>query len=115
MECFPPSHFGGEKGTQSPEYLLSEAVASCYILSFRAVSAASKLPWVNLRCEATGKLDKIERKLVFTEYKLSVRLQVETGVNQKLAQSLLKKAEQTCLVSNSLSCPVLLESEIEIV
>ena len=45
FECFPPSHFGGPEGVQSPEYLLSEAMASCLVLTFRAIAKASGLDW----------------------------------------------------------------------
>lgn len=113
LQCFAPSHFGGEKGTQSPEYLLSEAVASCFILSFRAIAKASKLAWLNLNCNAVGKLEKVDKKLAFTEFKLSAKLQIPEGANEELAYKLLKKSEETCLITNSLSCEVSLDAEVE--
>ena len=115
LTCFPPSHFGGEKGTQSPEYLLSEAVASCFILSFRAIAKASKLEWTGLTCDATGTLDKKDRNLVFTEFTVTARLQVPGGVSEEKALRLLEKAEQSCLITNSLCCPVSLRASVETV
>jgi len=114
MDCFPPSHFGGEKGTQSPEYLLSEAVASCYILSFRAVATAAKLEWTQLRCEAVGKLDKGERGMSFADYRITAHLRVPSGTNEEQALKLLDKAERICLISNSLNCEVHLEATVEV-
>lgn len=108
LQCFPPSQFGGEPGRQSPESLLAEAVASCFILTFRAVASASGLAWSSLQCQAIGKLDKVDGRLAFTEFALSANLKIAAEADQELARKLLAKAEGGCLVSASLACPVLL-------
>ena len=50
-----PPEFGGPGGLWSPETLLVAAVADCYLLTFRGIARASRMPWVSvsLTCEGT--------------------------------------------------------------
>jgi peroxiredoxin-like protein len=99
----PPAEFGGPGDHWSPESLLVGAVADCFILSFRAIARASKLEWQDLRCEATGILDRVDRITRFTGIELSAELQVPAGTDVEKAEKLLHKAEDSCLISNSLT------------
>ena len=47
----PPTEFGGPGDRWSPETLLTAAVADCFVLTFRAIAAATPLPWVDIKCE----------------------------------------------------------------
>lgn len=98
----PPSEFGGPGDRWSPETLLVAAVADCFVLTFRAIARASKLPWVSLKCEVEGTLDRVERVTQFTEFRVLASLRVPPDTNEERAQRLLLRAEQTCLISNSL-------------
>jgi peroxiredoxin-like protein len=108
----PPLQFGGPGDQWSPEDLLMAAVANCFVLSFRAISRASKLDWQSIDCESVGTLGKVERNILFTNVTTKVRLVIPADGNKEKAEKLLIKAEQSCLVSNSLSCDLQLECEI---
>lgn len=108
----PPPEFGGPEDRWSPETLLTAAVANCFILSFRAIARASKLPWQALECDVEGVLDRTDRKLHFTEFVVRARLQAPADTNLARAQRLLEKAEQSCLITNSLTAACRLETEI---
>jgi len=110
----PPAEFGGPGDRWSPETLLVAAVADCFILSFRAVARASKLPWLSLRCEAEGTLDRVERVTQFTAFRVSATLRVPPGTDEAQARKLLERAEQTCLVRNSLKGSSHLEAEVQV-
>jgi organic hydroperoxide reductase OsmC/OhrA len=110
----PPVEFGGPGNRWSPETLLVAAVADCFTLSFRAVAAASKLAWTSLDVHATGTLDKVERATRFTKVEVRAALRVPAGVDAARAQRLLERAEQICLISNSLVCPRHLEASVEV-
>jgi len=97
-----PSEFGGPGDRWSPETLLTGAVADCFILTFRAVARASKLPWNSLHCEVTGRLERVERSTQFTGFDLEARLDVPEGVDADTALRALEKSERGCLVSSSL-------------
>ena len=99
----PPAEFGGPGNRWSPETLLVAAVASCFILSFRAIARASKFQWNSLKCEVVGTLDRVEGTMKFTKFTVHATLGVPQDANEELAHRLLEKAEKTCLVTNSLS------------
>lgn len=115
IESAPPTEFDGPGDLWSPEEMLVAAVADCFILSFKAVAKASKVPWNALSCNAVGTLDKVDRTLKFTEFQISVKLQIVEAENKDKAGRALEKAEKSCLITNSLNAPCHLEYEIEIV
>jgi len=112
LESAPPAEFGGPGDLWSPETLLAAAVADCFVLSFKAIARASKLEWTSLTCDADGVLDRVERTTLFTEFRLRAVLAVPEGVDEKRARLLLDKAEQSCLITNSLKSTSHLEAEV---
>lgn len=98
-----PTEFGGPGNRWSPESLLTAAVADCFALGFRAIAGASKFPFVRLNVNVSGILDIVDRKMQFTEIHLTADLQVAEGSDVDRAQRLLQKAEESCLVTNSLN------------
>jgi len=99
----PPAEFGGPGDRWSPETLLVAAVADCFILTFRAIARASKLPWTALKCDVVGKLERSDGATRFTEFTVNAALEVPAGTSEEKARRLLEKAEAGCLISNSLS------------
>ena len=112
IESAPPVEFGGPGDKWSPEALLVSAIADCFILSFRAIARASKLDWQSINCEVEGVLDKEGRVIKFTSFNVKASLLIQDAQNTDQAKRLLEKAEQVCLVSNSLSGPVHLEAQV---
>jgi organic hydroperoxide reductase OsmC/OhrA len=113
LHSAPPVEFGGPGDRWSPETLLVAAVADCFILTFRAVARASKLPWVSLRCEAEGTLDRVERATQFTALRVRAVLRVPEGTDAVRARRLLERAEELCLITNSLKAACHLDAEVE--
>jgi len=112
LEVAAPPQFGGPGDCWSPEQLLVSAVSSCLILSFRALLPASGLKWRTLACETRGELDKVERRLRFTRIETRARLTLAPGEDVEQARSLLTKAKDICLISNSLSAETHLDIEL---
>ncbi|TCO70234.1 OsmC family protein [Chromatocurvus halotolerans] len=98
-----PAEFGGPGDQWSPESLLVAAVADCFILTFRAIARASKLEWAHLECSAEGTLDRVERVTRFTAVHIVATLTVPEGTDPEKAEKLLHKAEENCLITNSLN------------
>jgi organic hydroperoxide reductase OsmC/OhrA len=109
-----PAEFGGPGDRWSPETLLVATVGDCFVLTFRAVAAASKLAWTSLSCSVTGTLDRIERVPQFTTFEVRAELQLAPGADAELARRVVDKAERNCLVSNSLKASVHVVSTITI-
>lgn len=108
----PPRQFDGPGDQWSPEELLMAAVANCLVLSFRAIAKASSFEWLDIECHSEGVLDKVDRKMQFTAVKTYVKLTIAASGSVELANKLLHKAEESCLVSNSLSSQTNIECEI---
>lgn len=112
LESAAPAEFGGPGDLWSPETLLVAAVADCFILSFRGIARASRVEWIALQCDVVGDLEKVERMSQFTRFQLRVRLEVPEGTREAKAHKLLEKAEQSCLITNSLKAPSHLATEV---
>ena len=93
----------GSPGLETIPTMLVASVASCFILTFRAVARASKFDWTSLTVEVDGVLDRVERVTQFTEFYIDVTLQVPSGADAHKAHRLCEKSEQVCLVTNSLT------------
>jgi organic hydroperoxide reductase OsmC/OhrA len=98
----PPVEFDGPGDRWSPEALLCAAVADCFLLSFRGVARAQKLPWTSLQCEVQGTLDRIEGKTRFTHILVRAALVATEGTDRDKALKAMERAEHVCLISNSL-------------
>jgi len=108
----PPAELGGPGDEWSPETLMTASVAGCFALTFRAIARASRLEWSSLRCEVEGTLDRADSSTRFTGFVVRATLTVPEGIDQGKARRLLEKAEEGCLITNSLCGPTRLESEV---
>ncbi len=108
----PPADFGGPGDKWSPEHLLVASVADCFVLTFRAIAAASRLEWTNLEVSAEGVLDKVERTMKFTDVTVRATLTLPEGGDAAKAERLLERAEAGCLITNSLDANVHLETVV---
>ena len=77
-----PVEFGGPGGRWSPESLLVAAVADCFVLSFRAIARASRLPWVSLQCSVEGTLERVDGVTKFTAFAIHATLRTPAEVDQ---------------------------------
>jgi organic hydroperoxide reductase OsmC/OhrA len=109
-----PAEFNGPGDRWSPETLLAASVADCYVLTFRALARAAKLPWITLACDVEGTLDRVERVTQFTGFRVRARLRVPPGTPEEQARRLMEKAEQGCLITNSLKASTHLDAAIEV-
>lgn len=112
LQIGPPPEFGGQKGYWSPETLFLASIVGCFLLTFRALAELSSQKWLELRCEVQGQVEKIEGRLAFRRIVLRAHLRVPTGQATAKTQRLLERAEEHCLIANSLRIPAELEAEI---
>ena len=107
-----PAQFGGPGDQWSPETLLTAAIASCFILSFRFVARRLRLEWVRLECEVEAKLERVAGVTRFTGVILHATLTVPGRTGTAAYEDALLQAEHGCLVANSLACARELRMEI---
>ncbi|MFI5177550.1 MAG: OsmC family protein [Vicinamibacterales bacterium] len=109
-----PVEFDGPGDRWSPESLLVAAVADCFLLTFRGIAKASKMPWTSVSCEVVGRLERVERITKFTDIVVRARLRLPPQANEEQAERILVRAEETCLITRSLTATTHLETAIEI-
>jgi peroxiredoxin-like protein len=114
IQTAPPLDFDGPGDAWSPEHLLLAAVESCFVFTFQAISRASKLDFRSLEISGEGIVDRQQGGIRFSAIVLRPTLRLAAGNDRDRAMRILEKAEQSCLVSASLSTPVRLEPEIVI-
>ena len=103
LSSAPAAQFGGPGTLWSPEALLAAAVADCFVLTFRAVSAAALFGWLRLECRTEGTLARIDRQVRFTEFNVHATLTLAPGADRSKARRLLRRTEGACLILNSLN------------
>ena len=107
-----PPEFGGPAGNWSPETLLVASVASCFLLTYRALASASKIDWQSFSCDVSGRLDSVDKVMQFTEFTITANLIVDNSNDIEKAERLLKKSEASCLIRNSLIPKIILETRV---
>lgn len=98
----PPPQFDGPGGRWTPENLLCAAVADCFILTFRSLARAARFEWVQLDCRVEGTLERVDGQTRFTRFLTIATLAVQPGNDHGKGRELLERAEQVCLIANSL-------------
>jgi peroxiredoxin-like protein len=110
-----PPEFNGRAGLWTPEHFFVAAVASCYVSTFSGISDISKFEFISLDLETEGILGRDEGGLRFQSITLRPRVKIAREADRERAMRLLQKAEKSCLIARSLSCPVTMEPEIQVV
>tara|TARA_B110000879_G_scaffold21865_1_gene27974 strand:+ start:137 stop:574 length:438 start_codon:yes stop_codon:yes gene_type:complete len=112
MVITAPPEFGGPAGNWSPETLLVASVASCFLLTYRALASASKIDWQSFSCDVSGRLDSVDKVMQFTGFTITANLIVDNSNDIEKAERLLKKSEASCLIRNSLIPKIILETRV---
>jgi peroxiredoxin-like protein len=107
-----PPEFGGEPGMWTPEHLLLAGVSTCYVATFRGMSAASKLDFHGLEVRVDGTIEKQDGGLRFTRIVLHPVVTIDREEDRERAGRLLEKAERGCLIARSIQATFVLEPKI---
>ncbi len=108
----PPVEYDGPGDAWSPEHLLLASVASCFVMTFRAVARASRVEFDYVEVGASGTVAKDGDAVRFTEIVLRPRVTIPEGSDRVRVTTAIAKAESRCLVTASLVTPVHLEAEV---
>jgi organic hydroperoxide reductase OsmC/OhrA len=83
--------------------------------TFLAIAENSKLEFESFTTNAKGKLEKVDgRGFVMTEITLEPTLVLKNSRDAERASRILNKAEQHCLISNSIKTETKLDPHIEL-
>lgn len=98
-----PKEFDGTGEHWSPEQIFVAMVADCLILTFRSIATASKFGWADIECKAEGLLERVDGVNKFTQVDVDVTLVLHKQDDYEKGMRLLTKAENQCLVKNSIN------------
>lgn len=111
----PPEFAGGIAGIWSPEHLFVAAVSSCLMTTFLAIAENSAFEFTSFSCQAIGKLEKVEGKLMMSEILLKPTVIIHDEQYREKAIRIVNKAEKACLISNSITSKITMEIDIQVV
>ncbi len=111
----PPQFPKGMEGIWSPEHLFTAAVNSCLMTTFLSIAESSRLEFSSFSSDASGKLEVVDGKYLMSEVTLRPLVVVSTEADKAKADKVLLKAEQNCLISNSVKSKIIFEPTVHIV
>lgn len=108
----PPPFNKGIEGMWSPEHLFTDAVSSCLMTTFLAIAENSKLEFTSFTCNSKGKMEQVNGKYSMTEVVLEPEVTITHESDKEKAERILQKSEAACLISNSITSKVILQTSI---
>jgi organic hydroperoxide reductase OsmC/OhrA len=113
LEVTAAPEYKGDPSRLNPEDLLVASLASCQMLTYLGIAAASKVEVLQYKDEAVGTLEKIDGKIRMTRVVLKPRIVISAGSNRDRALGLVAKAHDQCFIANSVTTEVVVEPELE--
>ena len=108
-----PPAFGGPAGTWTPEHLYVLAATTCWLTTFLAVAELSKLEFEAVEAAGEGVLERGgDRRFWMASIVLRPRVSVRREEDRERALRLIEKAENACLIRNSVRSAITLEPEV---
>jgi organic hydroperoxide reductase OsmC/OhrA len=105
-ETGPPVEYGGRPDSLNPEELFLASINSCLMLVSHHFAEDSSVAIESYEADAEGAVEKTRNGLRFTRVNVQAQVKAQAtdvaGTRQKLAEL----AGKSCLVSNSVNCPV---------
>lgn len=114
VEVATPPEFKGHAGIWSPEDLFVSAVNVCTMTTFVGMAARRGLRFQEYRARATGTLEKVDEKFLFTEIVVRPTVTVGDEADIETARTTLHDAEAACLIANSIKTRVRMEETIQV-
>jgi organic hydroperoxide reductase OsmC/OhrA len=112
LQYSPPMEFGGRRGTMTPEDAFVGSANMCFQIVFQTVSASLGLDIESYRCNAVGDLQKVEGARKFVKIVLRPEIKFAEGSNMENLEKAIDATKKRCLVTNSMSCEVVVEPKI---
>ncbi|MFN7453225.1 MAG: OsmC family protein [Pseudobdellovibrionaceae bacterium] len=101
VQCAIPPEFSGPGGGFSPEDLYGMALNNCFVATFKVYAERSRLQFLNIKIDSQLSVDRDETGSPIMKH-IEMKIVLSGAVAQKdLAERLLQKTSETCMVLNS--------------
>ncbi|GEM_PF-1544399 len=109
---------GGGVGEATPEEMLGMALSSCYVLTLAALAKLARLEIASIEVSTQSQVerDRVNRGYRITSILRRVSLRIKRQDQAELAEELLHKADQFCVISRAVrdKSKLELEGEVEV-
>lgn len=110
----PPGFHKGIEGIWSPEHLFVAAASGCFMTTFLAMAENSILDFTSFGCEAEGKMEMIESKLMMSVILLKPLVVITNEMHRNKAMRILKRAKDACSIARSIRSKITMEISIQV-
>lgn len=110
----PPEFPKGIEGIWSPEHLFVAAISGCLMTTFLAIAENSTLEFTSFSCQAKGKMERIQGKLMMSEILLKPTVVIHNEKYTDKAMRILKKAEDACLIAHSVKSKITMNIVVQV-
>ncbi len=107
-----PPEFGGHPDIWSPEDLFLASVNVCTMTTFLWFVKKEGLFLKFYQSEASGTVEMVGGVFRFSSITIKVRIGISSENDRSHVEKMLKKVEHACLITNSISTDIHIESEI---
>jgi organic hydroperoxide reductase OsmC/OhrA len=107
-----PAQYGGSPDTLNPEELFVGSINSCIMLVFYHFAKKYGLNVHRYNSSAEGTIEKTKNGLRFTKVLVKAEIELDGTDHTAKIEEIKLLAEKHCLVSNSVSCPVVYTVEL---
>lgn len=99
----------------NPEALLLASVETCFMIFFVGFARRAGLDFVAYGSEAEGVAERDEdRRMKFTKVSITPKVVVTSREDTDKAKQVIAEVEESCLITRSLACEVVVEPQIEV-
>lgn len=110
-----PPEFKGIAGVWTPEDLFVGAVEMCHMSTFLAFASRRNLPLLSYESSACGTLEHIDGDYRFSRIVISPIITVGGTVTEEEVHAMVRDAHRHCLVANSITAVVEVNTSITVV
>lgn len=112
LQVATPPVFGGEGNPWTPEHLFLSAISSCFMTTFLAFAEKFKIPITRFECPVKGQVSLEDGRYKFSAIDLFPKVYIPAEAFREKVELVLNKTHKYCIITHSVSTPVLYHSEI---
>jgi organic hydroperoxide reductase OsmC/OhrA len=106
VQYSPPVEFNGMSGPMTPEDAFVGSANMCFQIVFRSVAEGLGMKLASYTCRAVGDLQTVEGFRKFVRISLYPEMRFAEGSKLENLQKAVEGTKKRCLVTNSMSCEV---------
>src|SRR5436189_6407335 len=107
-----PAEFGGTEKLWTPEHFFLNAISSCFMTTFLALSKKMGFEILDFNCEVVGQIEIVEGRYKFTHIDLYPKVYIDNENLHEKAEKAMEKTHKYCIIANSVNVEVTYHSRV---